>query len=422
MGLRAVVASVLTGIWLSSPAAAEDAGPRLSDLVAYIPDAAEYYAYAPIFTYLDLRALERATGAPTPRSEAEYAGAGEIGELWRSGLFMRGAVAPPWMSFLLPALEPGPSGLADAIGVDFFDIDRSLTFGGEQLPVTMLLGDAPFPERERVQAALEARGFALETTGEVPIWHRFEDGENSIADRNLSDPFGGHIGAAARIALLPGLLVGAPTWVKLQSVLSAPTAPPTGSRMSAELEAAVQAVEAFGGKNATVLQAQALPMFATYVTRTMLDRAWAALNGASPDKDPVAAARVLEAQIAADENALPKYLVALLADLQIGDEQVDVIALSYLDETTAARAAARVSERLRRWTRPGRTGEGPVLAQVGATLDSQVVAVGNVAVALIAARYPSAKASTRLNLRGSLLPVWMTWIGQSEFNPLAASD
>lgn len=422
MKVRAVVASALTAIWFSSPAAAADAAPRLSDLIVYIPDATEYYAYAPIFTYLDLRALERATGAPTPRSEAEYAGSAETTKLWRNGLIMRGAVVPQWMSFLLPALDPGPSGLAEALGFDFFAVDRSLTFGGEQLPVTMLLGDAPFPERERVHAALAARGFALELLGEVPVWHRFEDGEIFVSDRDLGDPFGGHIGAAARIALLPGMLVGAPTWAKLQSILGAPTAPPSGSRMSAELKAAVQAVEGFGGENSTVLQAQAMPMFATYVSRTMLDRTRAALNGASPDEDPVATAKVLGAQIAADSSALPKYFVALLADLQIGEEQVDVIALPYPDAASAARAAEIVSERLRSWALPGRKADGPALAEFGGSLQSQVVEAEDVAVALVAVRYPSAKASRQPVTFGSMLPMWMMAIGQTEFSPLAASD
>ena len=55
----------------------------------------------------------------------------------------------------------------------------------------------------------------------MPIWHRLDDFAVSLPDREPADPFGGNIGAAARVARLPGMLANARSWPTIEAVVTA---------------------------------------------------------------------------------------------------------------------------------------------------------------------------------------------------------
>jgi hypothetical protein len=84
--------------------------------------------------------------------------------------------------------------MTDVVGFNWFNnIDQVLAFG--QLPQAGVVLGGDF-DAETVGSALSARGFEETGVDGVPVWHRFEDGAVSIADREMADPFGGQIGKA----------------------------------------------------------------------------------------------------------------------------------------------------------------------------------------------------------------------------------
>jgi hypothetical protein len=413
--LRGAAAAVMLAVGAGAAAAADAPAPGLAEMLALLPDAPAIYEASPIFSYADMRAMERAGSAPSPQSEAAFdALPQEQQGLWVDATY-RLTMGPQWLGQYFGARGPGPQSMAATVGFDMFAIDRSLVFGLPPGEVLVLAGDEGLADPARLQGALEPRGFALRQVGSVPVWHRFEDYRVNITERTFADPFGGPLGKAARVAVLPQMLVNAPAWPLLEAVLAAPrTEQRGGGALATMLRAAAAAAEQAAGPDALLVQAEALPLAATADAPPI-----PALIGLA---DPAAVFEALKARMAAApaDPALPPYPFFVIADLQDGDEQHNVIVLPYADAAVAATAGEALAERLRGWTVPGAEADGPLAAKVGGTVEARVASADGVSCAVVAVRYPLPDPAAEDAARpGQVVRSWMQAIYRREFTPLA---
>lgn len=344
--------------------------------------------------YADYAALYEAEGIAALRD------AGDLDALMNDvplpGMLMRLIAGPEALNYLLTSTGQ----MAGAVGFEWLlDVDRSLEFGGPPDVGLLLSGDL---DAAAIGAALQARDFSQADVSGVTVWHRFDDLAVSIADRDPADPFGGHLGAAARIALLPGALANARSWPLINSIIGAAQ----GAQPSLADDAAYRALAgAITAPDGLLIQA--------------LFFDGAALGAVAGDPASLGVALP-----AADLGPLPPYALAVLADRQEGNDQVHLIGLVYPDAPTAQAAAEVLAGRIadfRLSTRPD-----TVLAEeLGATVSASVIesAADGLAVALIEARYPLPAERTdaetgRFISAGRLYSLWVQAIMRREFTPL----
>lgn len=310
-------------------------------------------------------------------------------------IFMRIVAGPEALAHVF-----GSTGdMAAVVGFEWLlDVDRSLEFGDP--PHTgLLLGGAFDPQA--IGAALQARDFDQTSVDGVTVWHRFDDLTVSIADRNTADPFGGHLGAAARIAVWPDMLANARSWPLINAIISAVR----GEQPSLADDPAYRALaEAITAADGLLIQALFFPGEVLQLTG-----------------DPASAGG---AQPTPDIGPLPPYELAVLADRQEGNEQVHLIGLTYADAPTAQVAAEVLAARLsdfRLSTRPDEV----LVEQFGAAVTSVVfdAADDGPAVALVEVRYPLPTERTdpetgRFVSGGRLYGLWVQAIMRREFTPL----
>lgn len=276
------------------------------------------------------------------------------------GMLMRLAAGPEALSYVFASAGK----MAAAVGFEWLlDVDRSLEFG-DPPGVGLLLG-GEF-DTEAIGAALQARDFSQADVSGVTVWHRFDDLAISVADRDPADPFGGNLGAAARIALLPDMLANARSWPLINGIIGAAQGDLPSLADDPAYRALAGAITAPDG-----LLIQAL-FFGGEALQVAGDPAQLGL-----------------AMPAADLGPLPPYALAILADRQEGNDQVHLIGLVYADAPTAQAAADVLAGRIadfRLSTRPD-----IVLAEdFGATVSASVVEseADGLAVALVEVRYP----------------------------------
>ena len=288
--------------------------------------------------------------------------------------------------------------MAGVVGFEWLlDVDRSLEFGDPPGVGLLLGGDF---NTVKIGAALESRGFGLADIQGVPVWHRFDDSAVSIAARDLADPFGGHLGAAARIALLPDTIGNARTWQLIEAIVSATQSTRTSLADDPVYRALAAAVSASDG-----LLIQAL-FFSGTALRLAGDRTQA---DQEPEEDP---------------DSLPQYLGAVLADRQEADCQVHLIGFVCADDATALTVANVLARRLDEY-RPA-SGSGDVLVdRFGATVSIREVqhSEDGLAIAVVEARYPVPAERTdpqtgQYTVRGLLFRAWVQAILYREFTPL----
>ncbi len=378
------------------PATAADTPPLLA-LLATVPDRPENYAdpaTAPRF--VDFQALYDVEGIADMRGMT-FDALNKLVPL--PGILMRIAYMPDGMSSFFINIGQ----MRDTVGFQWIaDVNQSLEFGAPPQVGTVLSGTF---DADAIGAALSARGFTQTTIDDVPVWSHLDDGAISIQDRDTSDPFGGQLGSAARVALLPdGMLANA--------------------RFSAVTESIVHAAL---GDVPTLATNPAFAALANAITAPdgVLIQAWF-LNGSdsgmidtsrlSPDQpDPLAG-----------YGTLAPYALAVIADRQEGSDQVHLIGLVYPDAASAQAAADEVAQRVRTFTLPGQDSSQPLIDRYGAQVSSRVYdspTTGN-AVALVEARYPLPTDRTdpdtgRFISGGLLYRAWATAILRRAFAPLA---
>jgi hypothetical protein len=364
------------------------AAPLLA-LLALVPDTANArLGGVPGVSYADYAAALEAGPGPTPGTRAAFESlTDEQRRRWTEGL-RRVQVGPPDLRMHVFAMIES---LDELLGFEWFAVRRALGFGRPPTLGTVLAVDV---EAERLAERLAVRGFTAAQLGGVTVWHRQEDGQANLAERAPADPFVGPLGMAARVAILPGHLVGTRFWETTHGVVGAATGQAPALADSPDYRTLAAAV---GAEDGALIQVQFLgPLDVGFLT-----------------PDPFA---VLREGLPADPAAgpaLPPYGLAALADRQEGDDQVSLIALLYQDERTAAAAAEVLTERLASF-------RADELASWGAQPDGPRVhggVAGHVA-AIASVRYPSALAQAQGAPPGGAFTAWLQAILMREFDVL----
>ena len=379
------------------PAHAADTPPLLA-LLATVPDQPENYAdpaTAPRF--VDYAALYRVEGIADIRAMSFDA---LVSLVPLPGILMRIAYGPEALSSLFGSINQ----MRDTVGFQWIaDVNQSLEFGAPPHVGTVLGGTF---DADAIGAALSARGFTPTTFGGVPGWTRFEDGAINIRDHDVSDPFGGQLGSAARIALLPDSMLANARFTAVTESIAQATLGDVPSL--AENPAFAALADAITAPEGELIQA----WFLNASDAGLFDPVPLPANANQPDPT-------------ANYGTLAPYALGVIADRQEGSDQVHLIGLVYPDAAAAQAAADEVAQRLRSYTPPSQASGSILVERYGAQVSSRVVdspATGN-AVALIEARYPLPTERTDPNtgrfISGGLLyRAWANAILRREFTPL----
>ncbi len=372
---KVAASAVLAGALLTTPAAAQ--APAWADLLAAMPESAVSYNGFPLVSYVDLRALERATGAPQPATEGSYRALPEADRArWQRDIIRWLTSMPFGLRDYAARMESVTGTLDHAMGLDFFAIDRVLSFGA--LPpheVTVLAGGDDLADPFWMNLALVSRGFAESAEEGATVWSRFGDGNTAIALTDLNaagDPFDADMNMAARIAVQPGRVTVAHHWTDLRDTLAAGRgAAPTAhaARLLAALFDAAAKVE---GGDGVVIQgwAYGLPVVGAD-NRTLNAVADAVAN---PQADAAVQRGRLAAAAGQGGPPLPAYPLALFAEVGTADgRQLNVIAIPYPDPATADMAAATVADRLKLWKACPGTDCSPLVSELGGTVTAAIV-------------------------------------------------
>jgi hypothetical protein len=467
--MRRMLLGTMIAAALAGTASAQEVPPEFGDLLRMVPDADRTWAGWTTFAYLDIRAIEAAAGlvpadaevAPMqgePPAELFEAWPEDRRTAWRNNI-QRLVGGPAGFLRIAGQLGETPAPMVEAVGVDFFAIDRALTFW-EEPGVILLAGGTPMTSPEDLQwSSLFARGYALDMRGDVQVLHRFHDNMMATGLRDElmdADPFDGLGLESARVALLPDMLVVTENWADLDTALARRTAPePTDASLLGEAMAA--AALTLDGVEPDILQAWAHPLrdLAVVPDPVVLLQPDGTLG------DPAEIERLLGGM--PEGPPLPVFPVAMFLDLQAGAEQVNAIALPFPNRADADAAASVVASRLAEWAPNG--ADEPLVALFDGRIESLVVdapglaqpvmrsffrqfddgdpaqaealeaalaEVGNApgAIAVIAMRYPMPEdLSQPLDLvtgtggsgtLGGGLRAWVSAIVSRQFTPLAA--
>ncbi len=353
----------------ATPPAGEDqtladgpyAGSRqaVMDLLALVPDTPMGRDGVPLVSYVDIEAT----------IEASYADA--MPGLRFASLsfddmfpgFMRIRSGPQNYMQYLPVIKDEISGL---LGIDVQDVRRGLEFGQPPEWGTILGLDPAGDHAPAITAALNARDFQQRQIGDVTVWHRLDDLEMDIINRNPGDPFGGHLGQSARIAVLPPALIGSPVWPVAEGVVAAAG----DARSLADDPVIAAAVEAITppATEGALLQFQLF---------NVDDAAFAAM----PVIDLIQDGQVIDPGTELPEGpagTLPPYLMVAIADVFAGDRDEAIVALVYLDRGAAEAAAEVLADRFNAF-RPASAPDAWAnrLEAVGGTIAADVVEAGD---------------------------------------------
>jgi hypothetical protein len=285
--------------------------------------------------------------------------------------------------------------MRDVVGFEWFnDAITSLEYGAP--PAIGLILGGTFDE-EAISAALSARAFEQADLNGVTVWHRFGDGQMNIAERDPVDPFGGDLGMAARIAILPGYLVNTRNWDMVEEAVAAAMDEQDSLADDPNYRALAEAITAPEG---VLIQALFFKLADT---------------GFIPD-DPRLSQDAPDPT--ADYGPLMPYALAVLADRQDGNDQVHLIALVYPNATYAADAAEEVARRVRAFTLP--VAATVLIEEYGAAVSTWVYESESGAVAVVEVRYPLPENRIETNsglfiASGQIYRRWMMAMMRREF-------
>ncbi len=290
-----------------------------------------------------------------------------------------------------------PDGWPRWYGFDMLDV--AWTLEAVQPPRQLLyLGLDTSSRTEAIEAALAGRDFTTDTTGDVPFFRKGEDGGIDLVNREPGRPFGGELGGAEFLALLPQALLGSRFSEATATAARAPRAADDPS-----LSAGIRVVDsdALPGRlmQLVVLRYDFSPEFAT----SMLE----------PDASPEEAQAWLEAQV---PGSLPAFETALFADRQDGGAEEALVALVYDSAEDAARAAETLPLRLDAY-QPSRA-SATLGALLGGTRSIEVVEQDGKHVVLlriaysadeVAANRPALGYQRLLSTITTRDTAWLTW-------------
>ena len=353
-----------------APAAGQDGGsaqdqpPSLLAMLAMVPDndLVQGQGWASV-RYADFQALYTSEGVEDMRLLDNTTQLLKLVPL--PGMLMRIMAGPEALQYVLVGVDE----MKTVVGFEWIaSVDRSLEFGTP--PNTALILDGRF-DADAVGAALSARDFEETDVSGVPVWHRFDDAQVNIQARDTADPFGGHLGMAARIAVMPPYLANSRNWDTTKSMIAAAQGDQPSLADNPNYRALAEAITAPDG-----LLIQAL-FFDGADLGVLPDNRAMTMTGRQGAEDPTAA-----------YGPLTPYALAVLADRQEGQDQVHLIGLVYPSADVAGPAAEEVATRIQAFTLPDHT--ETLVAEFGAQVSSRVYESESTgqAVAVIEVRYP----------------------------------
>ena len=372
-GVRAAIIAV--AVILAAPARAGDM--PVDRLLSLIPDAPATTRSGPVFSYVDLRAIEEAGGVAAPESEDAFAAMPREAQRHWFDAMSRVMSGPPDLLAYPAGIGRRPVTSVEALGIDWFGIDTAMTFWAPPSLVTMIAGTPDLDDPAVVGAALAARDFAVREVGGFDVWHRFEDNQMvpGLDDRLAEADFLlGRLPRAGRVAVRPGLVVHAINWPAIEAVAAtaageAPISP------AAKLSRTILDIAA-ETTGARLLQATALMLrdvgsaddpgirMADLFSAPSMSQLLAAIAPLTPGP------------------RLPLYPLAVIADMQDGEDQLAVIGLPFPDRASADAAAAVLAERLAGW-RPDDAAP-PLVETVSGTIETAVIDGEGIAAATLA--------------------------------------
>ncbi|MCB1500423.1 MAG: hypothetical protein KDK07_11655 [Bauldia sp.] len=358
-------AIIALAVAFATPAGAA-ADTLLDELLVLIPDARETTRSGPVFSYVDVRAVEQAGGVATPDSEDAFADLPRDAQKQWLAAMGRVMVGPPDVLTYPAGIGRRPVTSREALGIDWFGIDAAMTFWAPPSLVTVIAGAPDFDNPAVVGAALAARGFEVREVGGFDVWHRFDDDQMMLGldDRLAEGDFLlGNIPRAGRVAVRPEMMVHATNWPAIEAV-AATNAGESPVSPAASLSRTILDIAA-ETTGAQLLQATAL----------MLRDVGSADDPGIRMADLFGAPTVeqLRAAIAAPTPGprLPLYPLAVIADMQAGGDQLAVIGLPFPDRESADTAAVVLADRLADW-RPEESAP-PLVETVGGGIETAVI-------------------------------------------------
>ena len=140
-------------LMLCLPVTAQDDSSPFLDMLKIVPDTEQTRAGVPLASYADYRAIEQARGIDTPPTKADFDARNDTSKLWIAAT--NGLMSGMRLSYFLQYLD----GMEDAVGFEWFDVDRALTFGQPPSMGNILVGDF---DTDAIAEAFEARDFTSE--------------------------------------------------------------------------------------------------------------------------------------------------------------------------------------------------------------------------------------------------------------------
>lgn len=304
----------------------EDVSPFLR-AVGLLPTPAVVEEPFVLFTYADIHAALASRGIDVP---TDWSGV-EALEHPNTVVFSLPQGMP---GDLAPYLVIGAPGYRDRMGFDFFQVGQTLEFAGPPYTVYVLQGSF---DPEQVVEAFVARDYEIvadePATFLCPVAGCDTGMSTNLINRDLSVPFGGHLGRRQPVAVTGDLVISSTSDLVVEALL----ATRAGEFPSFADVPEVRALDAL------------LAGFPYVTTVTMVNPAATALLdpmaiiGFGPDADPSR----LEA-VHAELDSLPLPFYNLTAFASVADEQNEygLALLIYPDAELAAIAAASVDQRL----------------------------------------------------------------------------
>jgi hypothetical protein len=337
--------------------------PYLIQMLSMVPASAGYVTKPDVLEiqYADMRANEQARpGVPTPASLAALAEMErESRDLWLSNSSRLIGISPE-----LRNVGGFAADMVDYLGLDYFDIDRSLYFGPP--PHHGVIYSGHF-NADQIIETLTRRTYTLSELNGIPVLCGpigCENGHMTMAwlpDQGERDPatlrrtgvfaiFGGQLGRQQPIALPPGYTLSATDWRTMHQMTSGAVGAGLSLYDVPDYRAIADFAVAGSGPAGEGLLIQVLFFSPSFFDPEvyMAQLSHAAGEGATADDY-----RALFEKLGVDENGkplegedLPLYPLGAIVDRQEGVYQVHSIVLVYPTQGAAQRAAAEVVRRI----------------------------------------------------------------------------
>jgi hypothetical protein len=288
-------------------------------------------------SYVDYRAVELARpGAATPATFAELMSLREAGDPAADAWFAASMGISSGPADLLTMLGSEGAALPEAVGFDFFDIDRAVEFGAPPSDGLALLG---LFDPAAIAAAHEARGYGATPVGERTLWCGDVGCDGGMVvdlmRRDMRVPFGGQLGRQEPLAVSERDVLSSADLGTLEAMLLAAR----DETPSMADHPATRALALAPADDSLVVQAVILGGDIPLPIPDLILRA-----GTSPEEAAEGLADFAEQ--AASLGEVPVAEAIAIIDGATANEQVVTIGLAYADDADAATAAEGVVERL----------------------------------------------------------------------------